>query len=93
MLGWTGGGSNIVGGAGGGRPRLARAGETDGGMRSTPELGTGSEKGRREFLLDETSGGKYGGGREDQDWTDPDNETGRDGIAVVGAACCKFISG
>ena len=48
MLERTGGGSNIVGGAGGGRLRQAKPGEVEGG--------TGSEKGRREFLLDEISG-------------------------------------
>lgn len=84
MLERTGGGSNIVGGAGGGRLRLARNGEAEGG--------TGSEKGRREFLPDETSEGEYGGGREDQVWTDSDNETGRGGTAVVGPAC-MFIDG
>jgi hypothetical protein len=87
MLERTGGGSNIVGGAGGGRLRLARAGEAEGGRRLAPESGTGSEKGRREFLLGETSEGEYGGGREDQVWTDPDNETGRDCTAVVEPTC------
>lgn len=84
MLERTGGGSNIVGGAGGGRLRQAKPGEVEGG--------TGSEKGRREFLLDEISG-EYGGGREDQVWTVSDNETGRDGTAVVVPACCMFIDG
>ena len=66
MLERTGGGSKIVGGAGGGRLRLARAGEAGGERRVAVELGTGSEKGRREFLLNEASDEEYGGGREDQ---------------------------